>query len=486
MSNQSMKANGGTKKLTKRELSSVKEGARVKRKKAADERKAKSPKKDHANHISVVKNADGTFTFKGRSLSPTADKNAALAPYNKAIWNYGVQLRAYPTDEQASQIDRTIGCARFVRNNYLSARIAYFDETRKTLKVTDYKKGRLQELKNGECSWLKDVDKFALEAAVEHVDDAYKNFFDGRADFPKFVSKYKSAGNKYSTKFTNNNIQLFVNRDGVPVIKLPKIGDVRVIIPRGKTVDSILPHGARITKATVSRVGKAYYISLVVEMVVDKIEPITSYKPNRLISMDMGLHQFCDYSNGDGNYKHIENPRWIRKSAKKLRRLQKKASRCQYDEKTHKGSNNWYKAQEKVAKLQRKIANQRKDFQHKLSRKIADSCEIFVCEDLNIRGLLRNRHLAKEISSVSWGQFLTFVKYKLERKGGLFIQVSRWFPSSKLCSCGYKYDLSLNERWWICPKCHSLHDRDDHAVDNLRKEGIRILAERGIFTETIA
>ena len=484
----SMKDKNGSasKKPTKRELSKIKEAARKNRKKEADKRKADKPKKERENPITAVMNQDGSFTFKGRSLSITVDKNAALAPYNKMVCNYGVQLRAYPTDEQANQINKTIGCARFVRNDYLSSHIAYFDETRKTLKVTDYKKGRLQELKNGECSWLKDVDKFALEAAVEHVDDAYKNFFDGRADFPKFASKFKPSGNKYTTKFTNGNIQLYISANNVPTVKIPKVGNVKVILPRGRTITDILPDNSRITSAVVSRVGTEYYLSLAIEKIINKIKPLESFKPERLISMDMGLHHICDYSNGDGNYVHVENPRWIRKNEKKLRRLQQKMSRCQYDEKTHKGSKNWYKAKDKVAKRQKRIANQRKDFHHKLSHEIVKKCDVFVCEDLNIQGLLRNHHLAKEISSAGWYKLLSYVKYKLEKNGGIFVQVDRWFPSSKLCSCGYKYDLQLKERWWICPMCHTLHDRDDHAVDNLRKEGIRILAEKGIFAETVA
>ena len=195
----------------------------------------------------------------------------------------------------------------------------------------------------------------------------------------------------------------------------------------------------------------------------------------------MGLARFCTYGNGGQEYERIDNPRWITMHEKRLRRFQKALSRKQYDQKEHQGSSNWIKAKNRVAREQRKIANQRKDFAHKLSRKIADSCDVFVCEDLSIRGMIKNRHLSKQISSVGWGQFLTFVKYKVERNGGIFLKVDRFFPSSKLCSCGYKNDdLKPGDRYWTCPKCHKLHDRDDNAVDNLRTEGIRLLKEKGV------
>ena len=149
-----------------------------------------------------------------------------------------------------------------------------------------------------------------------------------------------------------------------------------------------------------------------------------------------------------------------------------------YDRKSRTGSKNYYKALAKVHKEHTKTRNQRKDFHHKLSRKIADSCKVFVCEDLNIKGMMANRHMSKSIASVGWGQFLSFVKYKLERKGGYFIKVDRWFSSSQLChSCWYKNATvkDLLVRSWACPQCGTYHNRDDNAVDNLINEGINTL-----------
>lgn len=135
------------------------------------------------------------------------------------------------------------------------------------------------------------------------------------------------------------------------------------------------------------------------------------------LSADMGLKNFAVIGDKESFLK-IRNPRWIRVHERRLRRFQKALSRKQYDCKTHTGSKNWYKAKKKVAKERRKTANQRKDFQHKLSRCIADSCKIFVCEDLNIKGMMKNRHLSKTVASVGWYGFFQKVKYKLERTGG--------------------------------------------------------------------
>ena len=436
--------------------------------------------KERENPIKAERNRDGSFSFKGRSMSPTKDKNEALAPYGKMVWDHGQQLLLLPTAEQAESIRRIIGCARFVRNRYLDTRIRLFQEEAVSLNGNTYKKEHLPSLKE-EYPWLKDADKFALEAAVEHVDDAYKNFFSGKARFPRFAGRYKPAGNRYTTKYTNGNIRLFTGRDGLSYVQLPKVGKVRCVMPKGMTPEDILSNSGRILKAAVIRDNRNYLVSLSLEHVVDRVTPVTMADPGRVISMDMGLRRFCDYSADGKEFVRVENPRWIQKHERRLRRFQKAMSRKRYDTAAHKGSANWEKARLRVAKEQRKTANQRKDFHHKLSRKIADACDVFICEDLNIRGMLKNRHLAKAISSVGWHQFLSFVRYKLERKGGIFLRVSRWFASSKLCQCGYKNtELGQGGRYWVCPKCHRVHDRDDNAVVNLRLEGIRLLQEKGV------
>jgi putative transposase len=412
------------------------------------------------------------FVFHGRSMQITKDKNTLLEPHGKMVSNCGIILQLLPTDEQATNLNQQIGNARFVRNNYLTERINLYTTSKTTLSPADYKKNYLPALKNNN-PFLLLSDKFALESAVEHVDNAYNNFFDNlkkgkKAGFPKFTNKYKPNGNSYTTKFTNNNIELLMV-DNIPYLKLPKIGKVRFILPIKQTISTLQPFNARITSVTIKKHNGIYTASIQMEAIVDIPKQLTQVNINDIIAIDMGIKDFGIY--GNKNTTKVKNPRFIKLHEKRLRRLQQSLSRKQLR------SKNWEKAKLKVAKEQRKIKNQRKDFHHKLSRKIVNECNVFVCEDLNVKGLVKNHKLAKEISSVGWSQFLTYVKYKLERKGGLFIKVNRFYASTKLCShCGHKKtDLQLKDRYWVCPQCSTKHDRDINAKTNLLNEGIRLL-----------
>lgn len=353
------------------------------------------------------------------------------------LWN---KTYAFTYQWRKRKINRQIGNARFVRNTYLNDRINYYNETKKTLTVSLYKKEYLPKLKK-ENEWLLESDKFALESTIEHVDNAYNNFFENikkgkkskSLGFPRFVSKYKPNGNKYTTKSTNNNID-FIEKEKLPYVKLPKLGLIRIVIPKSKIFNELKPNGTRILSACISKEGNNYYVSLQMEVVIDKVSPLKYFDSSKIYACDMGIKHFIIFGNEDFT-KFIDNPRWIKIHQKRVRRLQKSLSRKQYNNTTHTGSKNYYKAKEKLAK------------EH------------------------------KEISSCGWGTFLNFVKYKLEHKGGIFIKVDRFFSSSKLChKCGYKNkDLTLKDRVWTCPICKETHDRDENAKFNLLKEGKRLL-----------
>lgn len=430
--------------------------------------------------IEVIKQNDGTFQFHGRSLRITEDKNKALGPFGMCLHNYGIVLMLLPDEAQTNALDQQIGNARFIRNRYLADRQAYYAQTGESLTVPCYKKKYLPKLK-AEFPFLCLSDKFALESSLEQVDTAYKNFFQKRTGFPRFACKNMPSGNRYMTKFTNGNIAVLTGADGLSYVKLPKIGQVRFVLPKGKTAQDVIPAGVSVLSAAIKRSGKRYTVSLQLEAVIEKPPALSEVSVRDMVAADMGIARFAAI----GNIKSVgmvDNPRWIRLHERRLRRLQKALSRKKYDRKSHTGSKNWEKARDRVAAEQRKCADQRKDFHHKLSRRIADTCTVFVCEDLNIRGMLKNRHLSKEISSVGWGNFLNYVRYKVVRKGGIFLKAGRYYASSRFCSaCGHKYqELKLSDRAWDCPECGAHHDRDENAVRNLLKEGRRILAERGI------
>ena len=432
--------------------------------------------------VTAEQQADGTFEFHGGKggFNIIKQKNKALEPYGKCIHNYGVLLELIPGDKQ-SAINQQIGNARVVHNDYLSKREEYYKETKKALTVSQYKKEYLPALKD-EKEYLKDTDKFVYENACRNVDDAYNRFFKGLSGFPKYVSRTKPNGNSFTTNFTNNNIELKMI-DGIPYVKLPKVGCVRFILPKGKILTDIQPHGVSIKAATVSReLNGSYRIALRMESVIDKPVFLTVINAREIISVDLGLKEFGVFGNLEEPIP-VPNPRWIQVHTKRLRRFQQSLSRKQYDHKTHTGSKNWEKARAKVAKEQRKIADQRRDFHHKLSRAITDNCVAFICEDLAVKNMMKNRHLSKSIASVGWSQFLTMVQYKMERAGKYFRKISRWYPSSQTCGCcGYKNTdvKDLGVRKWICPKCGTWHDRDINAQQNIYKIGAKILQDEGI------
>lgn len=450
-------------------------------KKTAGKNKDSEKTTESKSPVTVKQMPDGTFEFSGGrgGFNIVAQKNKALEPYGKCIWNYGVVLELVPGEKQ-SAINQQIGNARFVHNNYLHERKEYYNLYKKTLTISQYQTDYLPKLKE-ERDYLKTSDKFVYENACRNVDNAYNRFFKGEAGFPKYASYNKPNGNSFTTNYTNNNIELKMI-DRMPYVKLPKLGYIRFVLPKGKTLADIQPHGTSIKAATVTRSNTIYRISIRMEAVIDKPVFSTVIHKDDIMSVDLGLKDFGVF----GNLKEsdaVPNPKWIQVHAKRLRRFQQSLSRKQYDHETYTGSRNWEKARLKVVKEQRKIADQRKDFHHKLSRAIADNCTAFICEDLAVKNMMKNRHLAKAIASVGWSQFLTMVKYKMERAGKYFRKVSRWYPSSQTCGCcGYKNadvkDLAV--RKWVCPKCGTLHDRDINAQQNIFRMGMRLLQAEGI------
>ena len=349
------------------------------------------------------------------------------------------KYRLYPNKEQREYFAKTFGCTRFVYNRMLNDKIEHYKATEQILKNTpaQYK---------DEFPWLKEVDSLALANAQINLEKAYKNFFrDKSIGFPKF----KSKKNNHRSYTTNNQKGTVSIADGY--IKLPKLKSV-VKIKQHRPFDGL------IKSCTISQIpsGK-FFVSVLVEREIVQLPQLENK-----VGIDVGIKTFAVMSDG----RVIENPMHLRKSEKRLAKLQKDLSRKQ------KGSRNRSKARIKVATLHEKISNQRLDFLHKISSEIISDNQAIVLEDLKIKNMVQNHKLGKAISEVSWGMFRTMIEYKAGWYGRKVIIAPSNYASSQLCSeCGTKSSQTkdLSCRTYICPECGLEIDRDYNASLNLLK-----------------
>ena len=364
------------------------------------------------------------------------------------------KYRIYPNTEQKIFFAKCFGCVRFFYNKSLSDVNDIYKTTGKFKNITpaSYKE---------DYPFLKEVDAFALCNAQLNRNTAFKSFFSHKSGFPKFKSKRNDQS--YTTNMVNGNIKISNNNRYISIPKCPRI---RI----KKHRDFI----GTIKSITVSMTtDNKYYISLLVEKDVEPLEAT-----NKMIGLDLGLKDLIVDSNG----KKYKNHKYLTKSQEKLAKEQRKLS------KMVKGSNNRNKQRIKIAKIHKKIQNQRNDYLHKLSRQIIDENQVICLEDLKVKDMEQNNKLARNISDASWSRLVSMLIYKANWYGRTIVKVPTDYPSSQLCStCGYKNSItkSLNIRKWTCPECGTVHDRDINAAKNILSKGIEMLTKDGTHPDSL-
>ena len=367
------------------------------------------------------------------------------------------KFRLYPTEEQRILIHKTFGCSRFVYNYYLN-----YQKENGVQKTFDLCKD-LKELEN-QYEYLKEVDSCALRSSIFDLEDGFNNFFAKRSGYPRFKSKFNRQSYRTSCvrgtykekEYSNIEVDLLTRN-----IKLPKLGKVKIRGFRNK--DKI---EGKIVNATISREStNKYYVSVLVEedILIEKIIPTT------IVGIDLGIKDLVVTSDGV----KYSNDNILMKYEKRLKRLQRELSRRE------KGSKNYLKTKEKIARVHSKIKNYRKHYLNDIANEIVEEHDIIVTEDLKVQDMFKDKKKAfnKSLSDAAFSTLRSLIEWKCKIKGKIYYKINTYYPSSQICStCDYKNeklkDLSIRE--YDCPKCGSHNDRDINTSLNILLEGLKL------------
>ncbi|MGI5324365.1 RNA-guided endonuclease InsQ/TnpB family protein [Actinomadura nitritigenes] len=361
------------------------------------------------------------------------------------------KYRFYPTDEQAAELARTVGCVRLVYNKALEERTrAWYTEQRR-MSYVQSSAALTQWKKTDELAFLNEVSSVPLQQALRHLQCAFTGFFAKRAKYPRFKAKKKSRD---SAEYTSS---AFRWRDGE--LTLAKMSE-----PLDIVWSRPLPEGAEPSTVTVSRdpAGR-WFCSILCQDTIARPGP-----SDQAVGVDAGITSLVTLSTGE----KVTNPRHERRDRGRLARAQKDLAR------KAKGSKNREKARRRVARVHVRVADRRRDFLHKLSTRLVHENQVVVIEDLNVRTMVANHSLARAISDAAWRELRMMLEYKADWYGRELVVIDQWFPSSKTCSeCGTVSErMPLQVREWECGGCGARHDRDVNAARNIVAAGLAVTA----------
>ena len=360
------------------------------------------------------------------------------------------KYRLYPNEEQKVLIAKHLGSCRFIYNYALAKKVKAYQVDGTNLSRFDIQADLPNMKKSEEYCWLKEVNSLSLQASLANLDSAYTKFFREHKGFPRFKSKKDS---KQSFSIPQNTRVDFENgRIFIPKFK----GGIKTKFHR--TFEGI------VKSSTISRTATGkYFISILVEV----NEPDVPMKPiceNKAVGIDLGIKTFAVLSDGT----EIPNPKHLKQSLDKVKKLQRSLSH------KNKGSKNRDKARRKLALAHEQVTNRRNDFLHKVTSYLVNNYDTICLEDLNVKGMVKNHHLAQALEDIAIGTFNTLLEYKAKERGVNILRIGRFAPSSKMCTCGYiNHNLTLAMREWVCPECGKVHDRDFLAANNIKRFAFR-------------
>ena len=371
-----------------------------------------------------------------------------------------VKIRLYPNKQQATQINKLLGCCRFVYNQTLARKINQYKEHNISENRTTLSYWLFHELlKDDNFLWLRQQNTNVLQQVIMDMLDAYKRFFKQHTGYPKFKTKHN---NKQSCRFVRYTISKR-NDYTTYQLSLANIKNIKFRCNK-KYAQYLQNHHDNIRQATLMKLPcDEYYLSILVDGDLTRKVKET----NEVVGIDLGIKDFVITSEGEV----FNNLHFKKNETNKITKLQHQLSRKE------KGSNNRNKARIKLAKTYKKISDRKQYYLHKVSNSLINENQVICMENLNVKGMIKNHKIAESILEMNFGEFRRILEYKAKWYNRKIVFVDRFYPSSKICSCcGYKYkDLTLDIREWSCPNCGNHHDRDINAATNILNEGIRLI-----------
>ena len=368
------------------------------------------------------------------------------------------RYRIYPNEAQKQELARTFGCSRWVYNWALETKTKAYYQDEESLSFAEMSRRLTSKKREEETEWLSEVSAVTLQQSLRNLNQAFTNFFEGRAEYPSFKSKKGDQTARYVGTAFDLREDTSSSSSGKRKLRLSKMPGL-INIRWSRELPSE-PSSCTVTKNAAGQ----YHVCFVCTEEARLLPRVNGEDGDlEFVGVDLGIESLVTLSTGE----KVGNPRWFENEYERLRREQKKLSRKE------KGSHNWERQRKRVAKVHQRIQDRRKDFIEKLTTRLVENFDVIVVEDLSVKAMQQNGNLARHIGQAGWNQIVRRLRDKCEWYGRTLVIADKWFPSSQRCSeCGHVSGKKpLDVRDWTCPECGEHHDRDINAAKNLSGVG---------------